>query len=131
MELFRHDPLEWVYPDKLDQMKERGEVSCFSVPRGGVFSLEFVLTDLVPGEKIFLETDSPSCRFFLLKDACVNLNTGEQGWAEGENVPKSRSVTRNAPFRVYDVLCPVKDFCFLPGSSRAVLYLRKESYAHQ
>ncbi|MBO4305347.1 MAG: DUF4091 domain-containing protein [Lentisphaeria bacterium] len=126
MELFRHDPLEWVYPDKLDQMKERGEAPCFSVPRGGVFSLEFVLTDLVPGEKIFLETTDPACRFFLLKDVCVNLNTGEKGWAEGENVPKSRSVTRNAPFRVYDVLCPVHGNAFRPDSPRAVLYLRRE-----
>ena len=119
-----HDPLEWLYPDRLDSLKPALKAPCFEVPRGSFASIAFVLTGLTPGRKVILATDDRHCRLYAMADVCVNLNTAEISFAEREDNPKSKSVTRNAPFRVYDVLRPL-DGTFIPGSGCAAFYLQR------
>ena len=124
MNVLLFDPLEWMYPDRLDDLKSGLKKPCFDVPRGGFCSVGMVMKGLRPGETVELEADDPGCRFFRMKDVCVNLNTAEISFAERPDNPKSQSVTRNAPFRVYDVLCPM-DKTFIPDSAAAPIYIQR------
>ena len=124
MQFLWHDPLEWLFPDRLQNLKKSLKKPCFDLPRGGHASIAFVLRELTPGEKLFISCNDPRCRIFELGDVCVNRNTAEVSFAAREGNPKSKSVIRDAPFRELDVLKP-----FIPGtvvnSGCAAFYIQR------
>ena len=50
MNVLLFDPLEWMYPDRLDDLKSGSKKPRFDVPRGGFCSDGMVMKGLRPGE---------------------------------------------------------------------------------
>lgn len=115
------DPLEWLYPDRLNEVKPLKN-KVFDVPRGGTFSASVVVSGLTPGKSVAFASNLPGCRVFEQIDVCVNANTGENGFAECDWSPKSHWITRDAPFRVFDALKPLAGE-FTPTKETLALYL--------
>jgi len=123
MKFFWQDPEAWLFPDTLNDIKAGLKAPVFDVARGGIGSIAFVLTGLIPGKKIALASDCPDCKFFEMIDVCVNRNTAEGNFAENVNNPKSKSVIRNAPFREFDALKPAYG-SFVPKADAAAVYVQ-------
>lgn len=127
MKFFWRDAMAWIYPDQLDMSGEKtmskpGFVP--DVPRGGTGTLALIITDLKPGCPVTFAADDPACRISLMRDVCVNLNTGENGFTVSDWSPRSKSVVRIAPYRVFDALVELKNGTFTPGTEAAALLIQ-------
>ncbi len=122
------DPLEWFFPDTLENLKRGiGQVE-LDVARGGCASAAAVILDLPEGERITLDCDDARCRIFEMSDVCVNRNTAEVSFAAREGNPKSKSVIRDAPFREFDVLKEYNDPASASGRGNIFYILRPAGY---
>lgn len=122
MNVLLQDPLEWLYPDRLTSLKNPMKTT-IDVARGGIVSIAMVLTGLKKGKEITLASGEPKTVFSEMIDVAVQFNTGEQGFTVCNWSPKSKYITRDAPYRVFDAL-KVIDGGFTPRKTAAALYLQ-------
>ncbi len=123
MRLLLTDACEWLYPDTLPKSLK---APVLHIARGGVAGIAVVLTGLTPGSRITFAADTPGCRFFRMASVNVQFNTGENGFCTCSWSPESKSITRKAPFRVYDALQPVSEPFTAEAETEAV-YVRFEA----
>lgn len=122
MNVLLQDPLTWLYPDQLTSLKEPMKTTV-DVARGGLVSLAVVLTGLKKGKEISLASSDPKTVFSEMIDVFVRVNTGENGFTVCNWSPKSKFITRDAPYRVFDAL-KVIDGGFTPEKTAAALYVQ-------
>ncbi len=117
------DPLAWLYPDSNVASVERiGEID---VPANGVIDVNLLLNGLKPGERLVLESSEKGGAWCRMVAVPVSHNTGNRGFLEG-TPGENKSVTRRAPFEVYDALEPLADGAVAAPKETEALYFRMD-----
>lgn len=119
------EPLNWLYPDSVVPGTPLEVFEC-DVATGGVAEVNILLNDLEPSKPLsFGAVGWPSGEWFRLVDVPVERNTGpDWGFVEQEGGPRNETVTRRAPFRVYDAMEPLRRKSFVPAPASPTVALR-------
>lgn len=119
------DPLDWLYPDS--KIGEARAFEATEVPANGVAEVNVLFNDLEIGREVTFSADRRDAEWFRFVDVPVEVNTGLEGGVERASVT-NRFVSRDAPFRVYDALEPLKGGSFVPKAKTAALRFRLRAF---
>ena len=116
------EPLVWLYPDsKVADVAAPAEVT--DVPANGVAEMNVLFNGLDVAAPVSFSSDVGEMEFFRLVAAPVELNTGKNGMV-ARQAGSNPYVTRQAPFRVYDAMEPLKGGMFQPTETTQALRIR-------
>lgn len=116
-----HTMNEWLYPDRFLDDPQHGQVTLRSA-RGGSSGFQLRLTDVPDAERLAVTFTSASplgAEIFRELTVNVPVNTGVRGFT-ADWATANEYATREAPFDVYDPLCPVTADGFRPGRDEAI-----------
>ena len=119
------DSLNWLYPDRLDQIADV-DFMTLDVPQNGIASVNVVLKDIAEKGTVRFHAGSADAKMdwkislYRLHDIPVEFNTGLVGFCEKEETPNPY-VVRKAPFRVYDAMEPLQKVSFTVDKGNTVL----------
>lgn len=116
------EPLAWLYPDsKVSDVVTPAEVT--DVPANGVAEMNVLFNGLDVSAPLTFSDEGAGAEFFRLVAAPVELNTGKDGMV-ARVAGSNPHVTRQAPFRVYDAMEPLKGGSIRPTESTQALRVR-------